>query len=71
MFVCLFVCLLVSNSENIFTGNMTTSLDTRREKMDIEMKEDVAHEYEDVAHEYEVPLKMTECEACATLPYKP
>ena len=49
--------------------------------MDIKMKEVVAHEYEDEAHEYEVVareyevpfsvIKMKECEAYATLPYKP
>ena len=43
--------------------------------------ENVAHEYEDVEHEYEVVthesevpfsmIKMKECEAYATLPYKP
>ena len=36
--------------------------------------ENVAHECEDVEHEYEVPfsmIKMKECEAYATLPYKP
>ena len=59
---------------------MATS-DTQGEQMDIKMKEavvheyeNVAHEYEDVEHEYEIPfsmIKMKECEAYATLPYKP
>ena len=54
LFVCLFVCLFVSDSEKIFTGNMTT-LENQRKQMDVEMKEDEAHEYE-------VPFSMTEYE---------
>ena len=64
----------------MFTGNMATS-DTQRGQVNIQMNEavvheyeNVGHEYEDVEHEYEVPfsmIKMKECEAYATLPYKP
>ena len=68
LFVCLLACFLVLNSENIFifSANVTT-LDTRREKIDIEMKQDVAHEHD-------VPvsmMKMTECEVYAPPPIKP
>ena len=59
MFVCSFVCLF----QILNTGNTATS-NTQREEMDMKKKEDVAPEYE-------VPLKMTECEAYATLSNKP
>ena len=68
LFVCLLACFLVLNSENIFifSANVTT-LDTRREEIDIEMKQDVAHEYD-------VPvsmMKITKCEEYAPPPIKP
>ena len=58
--VCLLVCLF--QILKTYSGN-TTTLDTRREKMDIEMKEDVAHEYE-------VTVSV-ECEAYDTPSIKP
>ena len=71
----------------MFTGNMATSdtqggqVDIQMNEAAVHEYENVAHEYENVAHEYEdveheyeIPfsmIKMKECEAYATLPYKP
>ena len=51
-------------------------MESQRKQMDIEMKEDEAHVYEVPFSmtEYEVPIpmiKLKECEAYATLSYKP